>query len=131
MERLDARWALKVLGYAAVAVGLLAIDVVWMGALRVKSPAPQAPEPVLGYLQQCRTQPNDLTEVHRCEHGWAVFWEQRSPAVYDEAGNLLCEARPVFGDASATEETIACLRFNSDVVGRCEVTCAATVPEAS
>jgi hypothetical protein len=128
MERLDLRWALKVLGYAAVAVAILAVDVVWMGRQPGQQPF-TAPESVRPYLRQCRDGAEGLSEVHRCEHGWAVFWDERSPTVYDEAGNLLCEARPILGDASATDETIACLRANSDVVGRCEVTCSATVTE--
>lgn len=128
MERLDLRWALKVLGYAAVAVAILAVDVVWMGR-QPGQQLPPAPEPVKQYLQRCREGADGLAEVHRCEHGWAVFLDEQSPAVYDEAGNLLCAARPILGDASATDESIACLRVNSDVVGRCEVTCAATVTE--
>lgn len=121
MEHLSIKWVGKVLLFAAAILLLLAIGIVWKPFSLVNkssSFAATLPVAVKVFADQCQQGQGDVIELDKCEHGWAVYSKNQSPKVFDESGNVLCEAKSI-NDSTATE----CLRQVSDAVGRCLVEC--------
>ena len=119
MGTLSIRWMVKVLLYAAVVGGLVALNILWSPRPVQQLPEPIGPASVQPLLVQCQSFSGDVVEVHRCDSGWAVYRPSRSPQVFDAEGNVLCQDLDVT-DPSASD----CLRSVSDQVGRCQVLCA-------
>lgn len=120
MGTLSIRWMVKVLLYALVVGGLVAVNMLWNPRPVQQPVAPVGPEAVRPLLAQCQSYTGDVVEVHRCDAGWAAYRPSRSPQVFDADGNVLCEDRDVTDPAASD-----CLREVSDRVGRCRVVCAA------
>jgi hypothetical protein len=126
MGTLSIRWMAKVLLYAAVVAALVALNILWQP--RTVQPLPQpitGPASVQQLLDQCRAGSSNISEVHHCDAGWAVFRFGLSPQVFDVSGNELCPAKDI-NDTSTSD----CLRAVSDQVGRCTAACTAPTQHA-
>lgn len=118
MSLITLKWLGKVLICAGAAVLILVINLIWRPTAHKSQKA--APATIRPYLQICTTSSNEqnIIEIHKCDHGWAVYRRDKTPQVFDEEGKILCEVKEI-SDASASD----CLRQFSDQVGRCVVEC--------
>lgn len=122
MNQLTLKWFGKVLMYAGVAAAILIVNLIWRPVSSTSKDPNQKiiSVAIRSYLEACAAGNNDqnIIEVHHCDHGWAVYRGNKTPQVFNEQGEVLCEAKEIT-DASASD----CLRQFSDQVGRCVVEC--------